>query len=115
MNPKLHKAKAAATMTAFVPAFTMANLSINNFTYLLLADLLIAVVTIISANYECETADILQETEQLKKQQNRQKTHRETPSSQFVFHHYNYIRYKASTSKNTTEYIFYRRLGDMLF
>jgi hypothetical protein len=113
MNPKFHKAKAAAIMTAFVPAFTMANLSINNFTYLLLADLLIVVCTLISCIYECETADILQETEQLKKQ--KPKIHHETPYSQFLLHHYNYIRYKAFSSKNTTEYMFYRQLGDMLF
>lgn len=117
MNPKPHKAKAAAIMASIIPSVLLTiNSNISEHFLLCLATIyLISALTVISSTLEILTANTLQETQKLKTQQNNQQTHCKTPPPQFLFLHYNYIRYKASTSKNTTEYLFYRRLGDMLF
>lgn len=117
MNPKLHKAKAAAIIASIIPAVLLTvNSNIAEHFLLCLATIYsISALTAISSTLEILTANTLQETQKLKTRQNKQNTHRKTQYPQFVFNHYNYIRYKAFTSKNTTEYIFYRRLGDMLF
>jgi hypothetical protein len=117
MNPKPHKAKAAAIIASIIPSVLLTiNSNIAEHFLLCLATICsISALTVISSTLEILTANTLQETQKLKTQQNKQKTHCKTPPPQFLFLHYNYIRYKASTSKNTTEYLFYRRLGDMLF
>lgn len=117
MNPKLHKAKAAAIMASIIPSVLLTANSIVAEDFLLCLNTIysISALTVISSTLEILTANILQETQKLKTQQNNQKTHRKTIPPQFFFHHYNYIRYKAFLSKNATEYRFYRRLGDMLF
>ena len=117
MNPKLHKAKAAAIMASIIPSVLLTvNSNIGEHYLLCLATLCsIWAVSVMATILEILTANTLQETQKLKTQQNNQNTHRKTPYSQFLLHHFNYIRYKAFTSKNTTEYIFYRQLGDMLF
>jgi hypothetical protein len=117
MNPKLHKAKAAATIASIIPSVLLTvNSNIAEHYLLCLVTICsIWAVSVLATILEILTANTLQETEKLKARQNRQKTHRKTTPSQFLLHHFNYIRYKAFTSKNTTEYIFYRQLGDMLF
>ena len=117
MNPKLHKAKAAAIMASIIPSGLLTvNSNIDEHYLLCLATLCsIWAVSAMATILEILTANTLQETQKLKTRQNKQNTHRKTQYPQFVFHHYNYLRYKAFTSKNTTEYLFYRRLGDMLF
>lgn len=117
MNPKLHKAKAAAIMASIIPSVLLTvNSNIAEHFLLCLVTLCsIWAVSVLATILEILTANTLQETQKLKTRQNNQKTHSKTIPPQFVFLHYNYIRYKAFTSKNATEYRFYRRLGDMLF